>query len=169
MSYKINSLGHVANPIDDLDIANKQYVDNTLGLWDYVIIKTADQTINNQSIETDTELLQELEANALYMFESHVLFSSPNLADFQHTYQYGTGTEFSSAKWGGLSAVTNTDFGTLLSFATDSTKELVKTVGYVETTDVDTLDYIWGQSSPITQDTTVYKGSMLLINKILDL
>lgn len=78
-----------------------------------VVVKTADQTVNNSAtLVDDNELVQALRANSTYKFEIWVLYESGTTPDFKLGFTLPAGATLAYAYHGFDTSLSQTFFGT---------------------------------------------------------
>lgn len=137
----------------------------SLGTKVTVIIKTADQTVNNSTVLVDDDDLSlVLKANTRYAFVLYLRYVSPVVAGIDLTFEAIAGTTYADFN---DTENTNEDavaFGTETARQATGNNELIIIMGFVKTgAGGGTLQLQWAQTTATVGDTKVLEGTTLLV------
>jgi len=154
-------LPQVANPIEDQDIANKDYVDNRIK----TVIKKANQSVQSTTtLVTDTELVLPLLANKVYAGEIHWVISSNSTPDFKYAVKVPAGA--SAVRYDGIwnsgSPSSTADFTAADVANTDGTEQMMMLAFFVVTVGTaDDLEFQFAQNTSNATSTISRIGTLL--------
>jgi len=163
-----------ADPLLDLEIANKRYVDRQ-GTGSFQIkIKESDlpSLTEDTTLQDDPELFVPLLANKKYFFIMHLAISSDVTPDFKFAFSFPSGgivSSMSQSTWrnsgtlNGLVSLATVQTGTINGTA----KKHHDTSGFMLTgATAGNLQLQWAQNTSSTDPTEVRIGSSLLVWEI---
>jgi len=157
-----------ADPLLDLEVANKRYVDGSGGLTFARVVKLVDQTLNDDStFQDDDELTIAVNANKTYFGLLLMQVATDSVADFKYNFVIPAGA--SGRRWSGflssalLTVTVAIDAGATGvqgSVGTDMiivpfTLRVVGTAGFL------TLE--WAQLNQNPTNTTMQQGSSMIL------
>jgi len=156
-----------ADPLLDLEIANKRYVDNNSGSGNTFarVVKKLDEIVNNSStLQNDDELLVALDANKLYGFLLTCIYTSAGIADFKWGWSVPAGV---TMEWQVVSLVNS---AALNQTQTKALNGLGVTIETMETfsgvirvgATAGNVNLQWAQNTANASDTTMERGSFLV-------
>jgi len=132
------------------------------------IIKTIDETLNdNNTVQNDDELFVALEANKRYAFEQRVFLDSSTTTEFKYAFTIPSDAtiKINNSDWDDTipsSSLEKADFPVLIS--TENGETVLEIHGHVIMSSTPgNLQFQWSQLTSDASDTTVKKGSSLVI------
>jgi len=148
-------------PTDDLQMANKQYVD----LVTLRAVKEASETItSDDTVSNDTDLVVPLLANRRYGFLMLARVNSGVTPDFKYTFAaISNATGFYQNGALGSVPVSEVAFATTNGVGTNAGNQMLLTTGIVLMGSTDgNLQYQWSQLTSNGANTTLLEGSFLI-------
>jgi len=159
-----------ANPLLELELANKAYVDSSSGggnTFARVVKKVDESRQSDTTMTDDAELFVPLEANKNYGFETRLFYQSSAAADFKVGYtipSLATGLRLGASNWHSTVGIATFVIPTVTFVAMGATLVTTPTYGRVIMgATAGDLNFQWAQNAPVASDTTVKAGSRLVV------
>jgi len=159
-----------ADPLLDLELTNKQYVDNRGGNTFARVMKLVDTARASQdTVENDPELFIALNASKHYTGMIYCWLRGPAAADFKYRWSLPSGatfTDMANSAWSGVSDGATVDMTTevLVTLPGVGLDVRLLCLGFRITTDTaGTLNFQWSQFASITTATIVLENSVLIV------
>jgi len=151
------------------DLATKGYIDFRERV-NQLIIKTADETINNDAVlHNDTELFFTVEANSTYNWMLMWYYITENAADIQFNYSIPAGaTGFrNNGNWNGTADSTTPDMTVATNINTLFAEKITQQVGRIIVGGTaGTVNFQWAQQTQNASNSITRQGSMLVVWKV---
>jgi len=152
-------------PTEDLQMANKVYVD-TSGFFPSEIIKLIDEVrASDDTLTNDSVLTAELEATSLYSILVAMYADSDSTADFKYTHVY-SGTVIDAGFTNDISGFLTTALGGSQAMTSATWPFIRYSRCFIQTNAAGTYNFQWAQNTSNASNTTVKAGSRLYIQKL---
>jgi len=162
-----------ADPLVDLEIANKRYVDNSSGgsgLTFARVVKSVDEIVNNSStLQDDDELLFTPTVNKIYFIMLFLFNSSNSTADFKGLCSIPTGATstrmFENGIWRELPTLQATESSTNIEQTNNVSTAVFTSASYqrlVMGATAGNFIWQWAQRTATVFDTKLLAGSTLI-------
>jgi len=159
-----------ANPLLDLELANKNYVDSAGGggLTHARIVKSVDQVINNQTtFENDDEIFFSVAANREYGFFLSIFYTASAAADFKYIWSVPAGMdgELALGSWFADADRNTQDVFDQIFVSTNNSliRGLECTGNFLTGATAGTAQLQWAQFAAIAENCTLHAGSFVII------
>jgi len=161
-----------ADPLLDLEVANKRYVDNSSGGTGQTfarVVKKIDETIqSSNTLHDDDELFIALNINKVYHFIGSLYYDSGSTPDFKYAATFPTSATNRRVNdnWQSITKRNTSDFSTV-SGNIAGVGAAIGTVAYegfiVMSTTAGNFQIQWAQNTSAPEDTIVKAGSFLVV------
>lgn len=171
-SMNTNKITNVTDPTANQDAATKKYVDDNAGGGGTTIlpaVKSADETINNDNVlSLDSDIQVSVTANKMYFVSAIILYNAGSSSDLKIKWTVPASATFSWHHDG------DTGAGTVMKDETDTYSyngagndrmAVPKGILIVDST-ADTFGLEWAQNTSHAQDTTLLKGSCIVLTQL---
>jgi len=160
-----------ADPLLDLELANKQYVDNRAGLIIANIVNTTLETVNNSTTFVDiTDFVVALDANTRFSYLMYLVHTTNATADFKYIASVpagAAGTRSNSNAWQSDAPQTTNDIAVARNVnAITSSQQIVMSMGTIITGGTaGNLQFQFSQKNATVVNTTVDLEAWLLVTR----
>lgn len=140
-----------------------------------VVLKTADETVVNNTIQQDNELWFYVHAGTRWVVRTNLIVTSPSTnSDFKMRWTVNstgaTGTHFKAVDTGiatGSTPITGVTLPTDLTFGSANGTYMIQTIANISVATAGYLELSWAQNTTTAENTTVEDGSNLLLRQLV--
>lgn len=155
-----------ADPLEDLEVANKRYVDASGGTAGISILKEVTQTKNQDTtLALDDELFFDVKAGKSYVVLAMMRTTGHASADLKDTWQVPSGTTGTWTEQGTTFAANHDDISAVDWQSTTAlgNGEVMQFLAQVKITTDGVMGFMWAQQTNFDGDVSVMSGSVLQV------
>jgi len=158
-----------ADPLLDLEVANKRYVDNRAGLLFAKVVKTIDETINDSDVlQDDDELFFTPQINTVYRILLYIYLSSGGAPDWKQAISVPAGAaglwHTSLVNWRMSQMVTvDSTIGQAIALSNSAPTGSLMVARVIMGATAGDINYQWAQNTQTASDTICLRGSTMLV------